>query len=277
MKTRVTRLMLDKMNLLSICVCALLLWLIKQSHTQSPAFWSPLVSGQPTVWEPDKKKREKKPHTGMRRTWKLHRDRNWKRKQSRLHGCAPVCSSTRCHEPGEARTDLGLKKTFTAGTIRWLSSCEWSFSSLPTDASARVVLTDGRDDIVVLNPHWLVSIFHPPPPLNSASQKQQRLHGSLCKQLKVALTCSTAEQSQAECVTEHFWVFSEPACCGVFGQEHYLLNLISCFLTGSNSNSGYKTAAAATVPTGFFPPPLLQLFSNTQLGTSEQLCLHWSV
>lgn len=82
-----------------------------------------------------------------------------------VHGCAPVCSSTRCHEPGEARTDLGLKKPFSAGTIRWLSSCEWSFSSLPTDASARVVLTDGRDDIVVLNPHWLVSIFHPPPPL----------------------------------------------------------------------------------------------------------------
>lgn len=207
----------------------------------------------------------------MRRTWKLHRDRNWKRKQSRLHGmCTSVLPRT-----GWGKNWPGPGRPFTAGTIPWSSSCEWSFSSPSTDASARVVLTDGRDHSLVLNPLWLLSIFHPPLP-NSAPQKQ-RLLGSVCRQLKAALTCSTAEQSQAECVTGHFWVFSEPACCGVFGQEHYLLNLISCFLTGSNSNSGYKTAAAATVPTGFFFPPLLQLSSNTRLGTSEQLCLHWSV
>lgn len=177
----------------------------------------------------------------MRRTWKLHRDRNWKRKQRRLHG---MCTSVLLHPlpwTGEARTDLGLKTIPSWNQMMVVQL--WLI--LFTDASARVVLTDSglEPPLARLHP----PSTPPPPSSNSAPQKQQQF-----VQLKGALTCSTAEQSQAECVTEHFWVFSAPACCGVFGQEHYLLNLISCFLTGSNSNSGYKTAAAATVPTGFF-------------------------
>lgn len=274
MKTRVTRLMLDKINLLSMCVCVCYYCdeLNEAIHSR-PAFRSPLESPANLQSEnqQDKKKRKKNPT----RAWEEHGNSTeigtGKENRAACMGCAPAC----CHEPGEARTDPGLKdhshleryQGRPAVNDPFHLSLHWCLCTCSPDGRQRP--QPG------LEPPLAPLHFSPPPP-NSASQKQRFL-GSLCQQLKAALTCSTAEQNQAECVTGHFWVFSEPACCGVFGQEHYLLNLISCFLTGSNSNSGYKTAAAATVPTGFFFPPLLQLSSNTRLGTSEQLCLHWSV
>lgn len=55
--------MLDKINLLSMCVCVLLLWWIKRTDTQSPAFRSPLESPANLQSEnqQDKKKRKKNP------------------------------------------------------------------------------------------------------------------------------------------------------------------------------------------------------------------------
>lgn len=183
-------------------------------------------------------------------------------------GCAPVCY----HEPGEARTDLGLKNH---SQLERYDGCpavispHWCLCTCSPDGQQRSGL----------EPPMAPLHFHPPPPPSP----------------KFGLTKAAATSWQFVPTVKgrshmfHGWAKSGWVCDRTF-LGVFRASLLRCVWTGAlliefdfmffnrfKFKLWLQNRCRCNCTNRFFFPPLLQLSSNTQLGTSEQLCLHWSV
>lgn len=188
-------------------------------------WWIPNIHLHASLFQ-EHKKRKEKALEDMERTWKLPKDRSWKRKEKKSR--LPVMSTTVfVHTRPSAERDKNWPEV-KAHSLNDDDDHHHLPSLMPLPLHSRTwrtaETTEHRGSLLS-NSSLLFFIFHPPIP---ALQTLQGINGSLSKQLKVAVTRSSPERRlwESGCMTAQFWVFSEPACCGIFGQEQYLLNLI---------------------------------------------------
>lgn len=165
-------------------------------------------------------------------------------------GCAPLCDFARYHEPGEARSDLGLKNK----QLERHDGCP--ASSLPTDASACAVLTEGRGLKLLLA---FLHLSYPPPTQKKKSpflphKGLQRFRGPVQDKPSSRSPSHVPRLRKVRLSVRRdvSGCFQRQPAGAVFGQdEHDLLNWDFVSFNRFTFDLWLQSAAAATVPTGF--------------------------